>query len=158
MTATTINTTPLTGDVLLAKLKEMVDASKTEKVRACGYVSLNEDGTERLNFTNFYENLMLAKGVKLASLEKSSEDSSEDSSEETSCEHLYNANVPIYVNVSIYRKKGLTSEEVLKSIDYDDCCDADADVIGELVEDSIRENNDVSVFDEDGERLNAFSN
>ena len=55
----------LTGPELLAKVKELSDASKSELVRECGYVSTKKDGTERLNFTAFYEALLEAKGVSL---------------------------------------------------------------------------------------------
>ena len=55
----------LTGSELLAKVKELGDASKSELVRECGYVSTKKDGSERLNFTAFYEALLEAKGVTL---------------------------------------------------------------------------------------------
>jgi|688.fasta_scaffold22649_12 hypothetical protein len=55
----------LTGTELLTKVKELGDASKTELVRATGYVSTKEDGTERLNFTAFYEALLEARGIHL---------------------------------------------------------------------------------------------
>ena len=55
----------LTGSDLLAKVKEIGDASKSDLVRSCGYVSTKKDGTERLNFTAFYEALLEAKGVSL---------------------------------------------------------------------------------------------
>ena len=55
----------LTGSDLLAKVKELADASKSELVRACGYVSHKKDGSERLNFTAFYEALLEAKGMSL---------------------------------------------------------------------------------------------
>ena len=55
----------LTGSDLLAKVKELGDASKSELVRQCGYVSSKKDGTERLNFTAFYEALLEAKGMTL---------------------------------------------------------------------------------------------
>lgn len=55
----------LTGSELLAKVKELGDVSKSELVRSCGYVSSKKDGTERLNFTAFYEALLEAKGVSL---------------------------------------------------------------------------------------------
>ena len=55
----------LTGSDLLAKIKELGDASKSELVRACGYVSTKKDGAERLNFTAFYEALLEAKGMTL---------------------------------------------------------------------------------------------
>ena len=44
----------LTGSDLLAKVKELGDVSKSDLVRACGYVS-----------TAFYEALLEAKGVNL---------------------------------------------------------------------------------------------
>jgi hypothetical protein len=55
----------LTGSELLAKVKELGDASKSDLVRSAGYVSTKKDGTERLNFTAFYEALLEAKGVSL---------------------------------------------------------------------------------------------
>jgi hypothetical protein len=55
----------LTGSDLLAKVKELADASKSELVRECGYVSSKKDGSERLNFTAFYEALLEAKGMSL---------------------------------------------------------------------------------------------
>jgi hypothetical protein len=48
----------LTGTELLAKVKELGDGSKSDLVRAAGYVSTKKDGTERLNFTAFYEALL----------------------------------------------------------------------------------------------------
>ena len=54
---------PLTGTALLARVEELGDVSKSDLVRACGYVSTKDDGGERLNFTAFYEALLDAKGV-----------------------------------------------------------------------------------------------
>ena len=56
----------LTGSDLLAKVKDLGDVSKSDLVKACGYVSAKKDGSERLNFTAFYEALLEAKGVNLA--------------------------------------------------------------------------------------------
>jgi len=56
---------PLTGTELISKLKELGDASKSDLVRAAGFVSTKKDGSERLNFTAFYEALLEAKGVSL---------------------------------------------------------------------------------------------
>lgn len=55
----------LIGSDLLAKVKELGDVGKSELVRAAGYVSTKKDGSERLNFTAFYEALLEAKGVSL---------------------------------------------------------------------------------------------
>ena len=56
----------LTGSDLLAKVKELGDAPKTELAKGCGYVSAKKDGGERVNFTAFYEALLEAKGVTLS--------------------------------------------------------------------------------------------
>ena len=56
----------LTGSDLLAKVKDLGEVSKSDLVKACGYVSAKKDGSERLNFTAFYEALLEAKGVNLA--------------------------------------------------------------------------------------------
>ena len=53
----------LTGSDLLAKVKEQGDVSKSDLVRAAGYLSTKKDGSKRLNFTAFYEALLEAKGV-----------------------------------------------------------------------------------------------
>jgi hypothetical protein len=50
----------LTGSDLLAKVKECGDMSKSDLVRACGYVK-----NEKLCFTQFYNALLQAKGVDL---------------------------------------------------------------------------------------------
>lgn len=57
--------TVLSGAELLKRVKELGDVNKSELVRACGYVGIKKDGTERLNFTAFYEALLAAKGVDL---------------------------------------------------------------------------------------------
>ena len=51
----------LTGADLLAKVKELGDVSKSDLVRAAGYVSSKKDGNERLNVTAFYEALLVGK-------------------------------------------------------------------------------------------------
>ena len=50
---------------LLAKVKERGDVSKSDIVRSAGYVSITKVGTERLNFTAFYEALLEANGMHL---------------------------------------------------------------------------------------------
>ena len=52
----------LTGADLLTKVKELGDVSKTDLATACGYVSKKKDGSDRVNFTAFYEALLNAKG------------------------------------------------------------------------------------------------
>lgn len=55
----------LKGAELLAKIKEMGEASKTDIAIACGYVSTKKDGSPRVLFTQYYEAIIEAKGVDL---------------------------------------------------------------------------------------------
>jgi hypothetical protein len=55
----------LTGSELLAKVKELGDCNKTDIVRACGYVK-----DDKVCFTAFYEALLEAKGISLATTGK----------------------------------------------------------------------------------------
>lgn len=55
----------LKGSELLAKVKELKDASKSDLVRECGYV---KDG--KLCYTAFYEALLEAKGFEMKSTAK----------------------------------------------------------------------------------------
>lgn len=74
--------TPLIGGELLAKIKQLGDVSKSDLVRDCGYFSIKQDGSERLNFTAFYEALLNAKGVESSS--SNNEDDHEGDDEEKS--------------------------------------------------------------------------
>ena len=56
----------LTGTELLTKVKELGDVSKTDLATQCGYVSQKKDGSDRVNFTAFYEALLNAKGIDLS--------------------------------------------------------------------------------------------
>ncbi len=53
----------LRGSDLLSKVKELGPIPKSDVVRACGYVSPRKDGSQRLNYTAFYEALLEAKGM-----------------------------------------------------------------------------------------------
>ena len=56
----------LTGSELLAKVKELTGTvTKSELVRQCGYTATNKDGTERLRFVEFYDQLLKAKGLEI---------------------------------------------------------------------------------------------
>ena len=55
--------TALVGAELVKRVKELGDISKTDLVRACGYVGVTKDGGERLNYTAFYEELLSAAKV-----------------------------------------------------------------------------------------------
>jgi len=55
----------LTGTELLVKVKELGEASRTELVRATGYVCPKKGGGERLLFSAFYDAVLEAKGLTL---------------------------------------------------------------------------------------------
>jgi hypothetical protein len=59
------NPTALTGADLLAKVKEFGTVYKSELVRRCGYVSIKDDGSERINVSAFYEALLNSKGLSI---------------------------------------------------------------------------------------------
>ena len=58
----------LIGADLLAKIKELGDVSKTKLATACGYVSKKKDGSDRVNFTAFYEALLSTKDMNLGAV------------------------------------------------------------------------------------------
>jgi hypothetical protein len=55
----------LTGDELLRRVNELnaEGANKTRLARETGYITQKKDGTERVNFTGFYEALLSAQGT-----------------------------------------------------------------------------------------------
>jgi hypothetical protein len=58
---------PLVGEALLAKAKGFPEGTPlSDIVRSAGYARKNPDGTERLNFTGFYEALLSAKEKQTA--------------------------------------------------------------------------------------------
>ncbi|KKZ10297.1 MAG: hypothetical protein TE42_10400 [Candidatus Synechococcus spongiarum SP3] len=57
----------LRGPELLSKVKELGSMPKSDVVRTCGYVSPRKDGSQRLNYTAFYEALLEAKGMSFGS-------------------------------------------------------------------------------------------
>ena len=52
----------LSGKQLLNTGKSLPDADVKELARTCGYISTRKDGTQKLNFTDFYIALLTAKG------------------------------------------------------------------------------------------------
>ena len=57
--------TPLTGESLSKKVRELGTLSKEEKARACGYLSVTKNGMERVNLMPFLNALMSAEGIEL---------------------------------------------------------------------------------------------
>jgi len=56
---------PLTGEALLAKVKELEHLSKEEKARECGYYTVTKNGVERVNMMKFLNALIDAEGIQL---------------------------------------------------------------------------------------------
>ena len=52
----------LSGNQLINTVQSLPDADIKEVVRSCGYISTQKDGTQKLNFTDFYVALLSAKG------------------------------------------------------------------------------------------------
>ncbi|BAU43121.1 hypothetical protein O77CONTIG1_02943 [Leptolyngbya sp. O-77] len=46
---------PLTGESLLAKVKQLENLTKEEKARECGYYTVTKNGVERVNMMKFPE-------------------------------------------------------------------------------------------------------
>lgn len=57
-------TSPLTGRALLQKVKGS-DLPRRELAKLCGYYTVTKDGVERVNLTDFYDALLVAKGIPL---------------------------------------------------------------------------------------------
>ena len=51
----------LSGNQLLNTVKSLPEADIKEVVRSCGYISTRRDGTQKLNFNDFYVALLTAK-------------------------------------------------------------------------------------------------
>ena len=52
----------LSGNQLLNTVKSLPDADIKQLAKTCGYISTRKDGTQKLNFTDFYMALLSAKG------------------------------------------------------------------------------------------------
>ena len=51
----------LSGNQLLTTVQSLPEAHINEVVRSCGYISTRKDGTQKLNFNDFYIALLTAK-------------------------------------------------------------------------------------------------
>lgn len=58
---------PLTGKDLVAKVKQLSDFTREEKAKACGYVSVEKGGSERIKTIAFLNALLDAEGIDLGS-------------------------------------------------------------------------------------------
>ena len=53
----------LTGNQLIKTIKENADLSKSDIVKVCGYTSVRKDGSIKLNYTQFYQELLSIQEV-----------------------------------------------------------------------------------------------
>ena len=51
----------LSGNQLINTVQSLPEADIKEVVRSCGYISTRKDGTQKLNFNDFYIALLTAK-------------------------------------------------------------------------------------------------
>jgi hypothetical protein len=63
--ATETETIPLTGKVLLQKVKELQHLPRREKARRCGYCSVTKSNQTRVNIGDFLNAIIEAKGIPL---------------------------------------------------------------------------------------------
>lgn len=61
---TQTETSPLTGKVLLQKIKDS-DLPRRELAKQCGYYTVNKEGQTRINLAEFYDAVLAAKGIAL---------------------------------------------------------------------------------------------
>ncbi len=58
-------TTPLTGKALLSKVKELSHLARREQAKQCGYYTVSKKNKTRITVTDFYDALLVAKGLGL---------------------------------------------------------------------------------------------
>ena len=53
----------LTGNQLIKTINENADLDKSDIVKVCGYTSVKKDGSIKLNYTQFYQELLSIQEV-----------------------------------------------------------------------------------------------
>lgn len=56
---------PLTGQLLLKQVQQLSHLNREEKAKACGYISIEKDGSERIKTIAFMNALLEAEGIDL---------------------------------------------------------------------------------------------
>jgi AbrB family looped-hinge helix DNA binding protein len=59
-------TAPLTGKALLQKVKELSHLPRRETAKRCGYYTVTKNSQTRVNLTDFYDALLVARGIPLS--------------------------------------------------------------------------------------------
>ncbi len=60
-----VATAPLTGKALLQKIKELPHLARREQARQCGYFTVSKKNETRVTLTEFYDALLVARGLGL---------------------------------------------------------------------------------------------
>lgn len=60
-----VATSPLTGKALLSKVKELSHLTRREQAKQCGYYVISKKNQTRITLTDFYDALLVAKGLGL---------------------------------------------------------------------------------------------
>jgi AbrB family looped-hinge helix DNA binding protein len=60
-----VATAPLTGKALLQKVKEGSNLTRREQAKQCGYFVINKKNETRVALSEFYDALLVAKGLGL---------------------------------------------------------------------------------------------
>jgi AbrB-like transcriptional regulator len=60
-----VATAPLTGKALLQKIKELSHLARREQAKQCGYFTVSKKNETRVTLTEFYDALLVAKGLGL---------------------------------------------------------------------------------------------
>ena len=60
----------LSGNQLINTVQSLPEADIKQLVKTCGYISTRKDGTQKLNFNDFYVALLTAKAEQVIYLAK----------------------------------------------------------------------------------------
>jgi AbrB-like transcriptional regulator len=101
--------TALTGRVLLAKVKELSNLSRRETAKQCGYYTESKGGQVRVNLTEFYDAVLLAKGVPVGP-----ESSKDGRGRDATYEVTVHQNGQIVIGAAYTKKMGLKQGDEFK--------------------------------------------
>ena len=103
------SSTALAGKVLLAKVKELSHLSRRETAQQCGYYSVSKSGQIRVKLSEFYDALLLAKGVPVGP-----ESSKDGRGRDATYEVTVHQNGQIVIGAAYTKKMGLKQGDEFK--------------------------------------------
>jgi hypothetical protein len=101
--------TALSGRVLLAKVKELSHLSRRETAKQCGYYTVSNGGQVRVNLTDFYDAVLMAKGVPVGP-----ESSKDGRGRDATYEVTVHQNGQIVIGAAYTKKMGLKQGDEFK--------------------------------------------